>query len=129
MAPALLPDASMPVALLVMLLSQGPKESCESLRKNARFSAYFERVDLEKLVQTVSDATCKTFVLGENVKGKISIIGPENGHTSLDAEQFYAVFLSALDANGFAVVPSGRYQRIVEKPRAKGASIPLLIDE
>jgi len=123
----------MPVALVLLLLTQSetvtPKESCQSLRKNARFSAYFERVELEKLVQTVSDATCKTFVMGENVKGKISIIGPENGHTSLDADQFYAVFLSALDANGFAVVPSGRYQRIVDKPRAKGSAIPLLVDE
>src|SRR5439155_922397 len=89
-------------ALALALLAQDPvtpKESCQSLKKNARYSAYFERVELEKLVQTISDATCRTFVMGENVKGKISIIGPDNGRDSLDAEQFYAVFLSALDAD------------------------------
>jgi general secretion pathway protein D len=118
------------IALLVVLLSlpalAEPKESCESLRKTAKFSAFFERVELEKLVQTVSDATCKTFILGENVKGKISIVGPENGRTSLDADQFYAVFLAALDANGLAVYGDGRYLRIVEKPHAKQHPIGLL---
>src|SRR5579862_9870126 len=108
----------MRLPLVMLLLASAvwaePKESCESLRKTAKFSAYFERVDLEKLVQTVSDATCKTFILGDSVKGKaISIVGPENGRTSLDAEQFYAVFLAALDANGLAVFGNGRYLRVV----------------
>ncbi len=103
-----------------------PKESCEALRKTAKFSAFFERVDIEKLVQTVSDATCKTFILGENVKGKISIVGPENGKTSLDGDQFYAVFLAALDANGLAVYGTGTFMRIIEKPHAKQASIAIL---
>jgi general secretion pathway protein D len=86
----------MPVALVVLLVAAAnPKESCEALRKNARFSAFFERVELDKLVQTVSDATCKTFIVPDNVRGKISMIGPENGHTQLDADQFYAAFLAA----------------------------------
>jgi len=120
----------MPVALVVLLLSgANPKESCEQLRKNGRYSAFFERVELEKLVQTVSDATCKTFILGENVRGKISMVGPENGHTTLDADQFYAAFLAALDANALTVVPSGRFMRITEKQRAKGSPIPVVIEE
>jgi general secretion pathway protein D len=114
------------VVLLSLPAFAEPKESCETLRKTAKFSAFFERVELEKLVQTVSDATCKTFILGENVKGKISIVGPENGRTSLDADQFYAVFLAALDANGLAVYGDGRYLRIVEKPHAKQHPIGLL---
>ncbi len=120
----------MPVALVVVLVAAAsPKESCEELRKNGRYSAFFERVELDKLVQTVSDATCKTFIVGENVRGKISMIGPENGHTTLDADQFYAAFLAALDANGLTVVPSGRFMRIVEKQRAKSSAIPVVIDE
>lgn len=120
----------MPVALVVLLVAAAnPKESCEALRKNGRFSAFFERVELDKLVQTVSDATCKTFIVPDNVRGKISMIGPENGHTQLDADQFYAAFLAALDANGLAAVPSGRFVRIVEKQRAKGAPIPFVADD
>src|SRR5208282_4899802 len=29
--------------------------SCSEVRKNARFNIYFEKVDIEKLVQTVAD--------------------------------------------------------------------------
>ncbi len=105
-----------------------PREGCLALRKSARFTVYFERVELEKLAQTVSDATCRSFLLGENVKGKISIIGPENGQLRLDADQFYTAFLAALDANGFAAVPQGRFMRIVEKPRAKQFNVPLVVE-
>ncbi len=105
-----------------------PREGCVELRKTARFTAYFERVELEKLVQIVSDATCRSFLLAENVKGKISIIGPDNGQVKLDAEQFYAAFLAALDANGFAAVSQGRFTRIIEKPRAKQFQVPLVLE-
>ncbi len=60
--------------------------TCEEARRRARYGIYFDKVDIEKLVQTVSDATCKTFILPENVRGKISIIGPENGRVEVDAE-------------------------------------------
>ncbi|MFZ5444508.1 MAG: type II secretion system secretin GspD [Myxococcota bacterium] len=103
-----------------------PRESCLELRKTARFTVYFEKVELEKLVQTVSDATCRAFIVGENVKGKISLIGPENGKLMLDADQFYAAFLAALDANGLATVQQGRFTRIVDKPRARQYPGPLL---
>ena len=73
--------------------------NCSDVRRKARFNIYFDKVDIEKLVQTVSDATCKTFILGENVRGKISIIGPDNGKVDVGADEFYAAFLAALDAN------------------------------
>lgn len=105
-----------------------PRAGCAELRKTARFTVYFERVELEKLVQTVSDATCRSFLLGENVKGKISIVGPENGKLMLDADQFYAAFLAALDVNGFTAVTQGRFTRIIEKPRARQFPVPLVQD-
>jgi general secretion pathway protein D len=103
-----------------------PREGCAELRKTARFTVYFDKVELEKLVQTISDATCRSFIVGENVKGKISIIGPENGRLMLDADQFYAAFLAALDANGFTAVSQGRFTRIIEKPRARQFPTALL---
>src|SRR5688572_23447175 len=84
----------------------GRKPSCEEVRRKARFAIYFSpAVDIDKLVQTVADATCKTFILTENVRGKISIIGPENGKSEVDSDQFYAAFLQALDANGWTAAP------------------------
>src|SRR3954471_2160274 len=102
------------------------KPSCEEVKRKAKFAIYFSpAVDIDKLVQTVADATCKTFILTENVRGKISIIGPENGKSEVDSDQFYAAFLNALDANGWTVAPSGRFLKIVEKRSAKQASMPL----
>ncbi|MFN0062460.1 MAG: type II secretion system secretin GspD [Myxococcaceae bacterium] len=105
---------------------EGP--SCEEVRRRARFAIYFDKVDIEKLVQTVADATCRTFILPENVRGKISIIGPENGKVEVDADQFYAAFLAALDSNGLTVYPLGRFLKIVEKKTAKNSPIPTVTD-
>jgi general secretion pathway protein D len=105
-----------------------PTPSCEEVRRRARFGIYFKQVDITELVQTVSDATCKTFILPENVRGKISIIGPENGRVEVNADQFYAAFLAALDANGLAVYQHGGFLKIVDKRAAKQNPIPTLID-
>ena len=102
--------------------------TCEEVRRRARYGIYFDKVDIEKLVQTVSDATCRTFILPENVRGKISIIGPENGRVEVDADQFYAAFLAALDANGLSVYQHGRFLKIVDKRAAKQNPIPTLVD-
>jgi general secretion pathway protein D len=100
--------------------------NCSDVRKKAKFNVYFDKVDIEKLVQTVSDATCRTFILGDNVRGKISIIGPDNGKVDVSADEFYAAFLAALDANQLAVVPYGRFSKIVEKAKAKQNNIPVV---
>ncbi len=100
--------------------------NCSEVRKKARFNVYFDKVDIEKLVQTVSNATCRTFILGDNVRGKISIIGPDNGKVDVGPEEFYAAFLAALDANQLAVVPYGRFSKIVEKAKAKQNNIPVV---
>jgi general secretion pathway protein D len=102
--------------------------TCEEARRRARYGIYFDKVDIEKLVQTVSDATCKTFILPENVRGKISIIGPENGRVEVDADSFYAAFLAALDANGLSVYQHGRFLKIVDKRSAKQNPIPTIVD-
>lgn len=102
--------------------------TCEEVRKKAKYGIYFDKVDLEKLVQTVSDATCKTFIIPENFRGKISIVGPENGRMEVSADEFYAAFLAALDANNLAVAPSGKFMKIVDKRSAKQNTIPTYVD-
>src|SRR5690349_18400025 len=106
-----------------------PTPTCEEVRRRARYGIYFDKVDIEKLVQTVADATCRTFILPENVRGKISIIGPENGKVEVNADQFYAAFLAALDSNGLSVYPYGKFLKIVDKREAKQNPIPLIIGD
>ncbi|MDQ3267004.1 MAG: type II secretion system secretin GspD [Myxococcota bacterium] len=103
-----------------------PKPTCEEVKRNARYGIYFDKVEIEKLVQTVADATCKTFILPENVRGKISIVGPENGRVEVTGDQFYAAFLASLDANGLAVYQHGRFMKVVDKRSAKQSPIPTI---
>ncbi|MFP2927629.1 type II secretion system secretin GspD [Pyxidicoccus sp. 3LG] len=111
--------------------NQGPRRTptCEEARRNARYGIYFDKVEIEKLVQTVADATCRTFILPENVRGKISIIGPENGRVEVNADAFYSAFLASLDANGLSVYQHGRFLKIVDKRSAKQNPIPTIIED
>ena len=104
------------------------KPSCEEQRRKGRWGMYFDKVEIEKLVQTVADVTCKTFILPENIRGKISIIGPENAKLEVNADTFYAAFLAALDANSLAVYEQGKFLKIVDKQRAKQFTIPTIVD-
>ncbi len=104
------------------------RKTCEELRRGAKYGILFDKVEIEKLVQTVSDATCKTFILPENIRGKISIIGPEGGRSEVSADEFYSAFLAALDANSLSIYPYGRYLKIVDKQRAKQFPIPTITD-
>ena len=105
------------------------KPSCLEARRSGRYNIYFDKVELEKLVQTVSDVTCKTFIVPENIRGKISVIGPENGKVEVNADQFYAAFLAALDSNNLAAYEQGRFIKIIEKPKAKQSPIPTIGEE
>jgi general secretion pathway protein D len=112
-------------------LSPAPERmtaNCEEVRRKAKFNIYFDKVEIDKLVQTVADATCKTFILGENIRGKISVIGPDNGRVEVSADEFFAAFLAALDANNLAMVPYGKFSKIVEKAKAKQNNIPTITD-
>ena len=75
-------------------------------------------------MKQVSDMTGKVFILPENIRGKITIIGPEHGMADVTADEVYAAFLSALDANNLAIYPMGKFLRIVEKSKASGAPSP-----
>ena len=115
------------LTLATLAAAAEPRDACEEVR-HRRYSAHFERIELTKLAQTMSDATCRSFIVGENVKGTISLIGPENGTQTLDVDQFYAAFLASLDANGFAVVKQGKYFRIIDKKAARQHPIPLALE-
>lgn len=104
------------------------RASCEEQRRKGRYNIYFDKVEIEKLVQTVADVTCRTFILPENIRGKISIIGPENGKVEVTSDQFYAAFLAALDSNSLAVYEHGKFMKIVDKQRAKQFPIPTITD-
>jgi general secretion pathway protein D len=106
---------------------KGPNRA--ALNTRGQFQLDFDKVDIDKLVQTISEMTGKLFILSENIRGKITIVGPEHGKIGVTADEAYAAFLSALDANGLTTYPVGKYIKIVEKRAAKGTNIPTLLED
>ncbi len=98
------------------------------LAEKGLFQLDFDKVEIEKLIQTMSDMTGKLFILPENIRGKITIIGPEHGKAGVTADEAYAAFLSALDANSLTLYQAGKYWKIVEKRAGKQSNIPVLLD-
>ena len=90
-----------------------PKPSCEQLASKGRFRIYFDKVELEKLVQTVADLTCKRFVFGDVLHEKISVVGPKDAEVT--ADEFYKLFVVALEVNGYQVEQRGNFTVISRK--------------
>jgi general secretion pathway protein D len=76
----------------------------------------FNDVDIRQVIETVSEVTGRNFLVDDRVQGKVTVIGPK----SLTAAEIYQVFLSILQVKGFAMVPSGKINKIV--PAANIAS-------
>ena len=122
----IVPSAPLGSTVKAKSIRKGP--TCDELRRNGRYNIFFDKVDIEKLVQTVADATCKTFILPETVKGKVSIYGPENGKVEVNGDELYAAFLATLDSNNLAIYPHNGFLKIVDKRAAKQSTIPTIID-
>lgn len=73
----------------------------------------FNNVDVLTLTKQISKLTGKRFIVNENLSSKkgITIVAP----TPISVQEAYNVFLTVLDSNGYAVVKSGKFLKIVEK--------------
>ncbi|MFZ5723499.1 MAG: type II secretion system secretin GspD [Pseudomonadota bacterium] len=88
---------------------------------DGQWSINLRDADIRAFIDQVSAMTGKTFVVDQRVKGKITVIAPE----PMSSATVYQVFLSVLNVNGFAAVPTGRLVKIVPDGNAKQDSIPL----
>jgi len=81
--------------------------------------------DIAAVIATVSDITGKNFIVDQRVKGKVTIISAR----PMSKEEVYQVFLSLLEVNGFAAVPSGKVIKIIPDVNAKQSSTPVATDD
>ncbi|MFZ5757565.1 MAG: type II secretion system secretin GspD [Pseudomonadota bacterium] len=88
---------------------------------DGQWSINLRDADIRAFIDQVSAMTGKTFVVDQRIKGKITVIAPE----PMSSATVYQVFLSVLNVNGFAAVPTGRVIKIVPDGNAKQDSIPL----
>ena len=78
------------------------------------------------LVAWISAVTCMPFIvpgtIGADSK-KVTIVSPE----LITPEEAYRLFIGALDSVGLTVYATGKFQRIIESPKAKTSAIPFCV--
>jgi general secretion pathway protein D len=85
-----------------------------------------EDAGLVDLVRLISQITGKRFILPGTTRSiKATVYAP----TKVTAGEAYQAFLSILELNGMAIVPAGRYLKIVESGRVEGRPIPLFTQD
>jgi len=100
------------------------KALSDAERKRGRFHLDFDKADILAVITAISTWTNKNFILPENVRGKITIIGPQD----VTADEAYAAFLAALETNNLTVTPTGRFLKIVPKKDSIRTSIPTFLE-
>ena len=79
----------------------------------------YPNAEITDIVKAISQLTKRNFIIDSGVRGKISIVAP----TQITVAEAYKAFLSALAANGFTVVPSGKFFKIKQARDAQRDSI------
>ncbi len=69
----------------------------------------FDNVDIRVFIKFISDLTGKNFVVGDDVRGNVTVISPK----SMEPGEAFAVFESVLEVNGFTIVPAGDVLKVV----------------
>lgn len=82
----------------------------------------FKNADIRAFVEFVAGFSGKNFLVDNRVKGKVTIVSP----SPISEEAAYEVFLSVLEVNGFAAVPSGSVIKVVPRAESKQRSLPVL---
>ena len=85
----------------------------------------FPNADIMDLAKTMGRLTGKNFILDKEVKGGTVTIISNSPVTVSDA---WRAFLTSLDMNNLAIVPTGKYLRIMRQNDAKGKNVRLYAD-
>ncbi len=81
----------------------------------------FKDADIKSVIKFVSEFSGKNFLVDNRVRGTVSVVSP----TPISEEDAYNVFLSVLEMNGFAAVPSGKVIKIIPRAEGKQKTVPV----
>jgi general secretion pathway protein D len=85
----------------------------------------FPDADIMDIAKTLGKLTGKNFLLDKDVKGRITIIS--NG--AITVGDAWKAFLTALDMNGFALIPSGKFIRIARTRDARDKQLKTYVGD
>jgi general secretion pathway protein D len=91
------------VALLCLAAAAAPPDS------STRITPNFKDADITQIIEAVSAATGKNFIIDPRVRAQVTMLSS----TPMTPEQFYQAFLSILQVNNFAAVPTGNVVKIL----------------
>ena len=75
----------------------------------------FPDADIMDIAKTLGKLVGKNFILDKDVKGRVTIIS----NSPITCGDAWKAFLTALDINGYALIPSGKYIRIARQRDAR----------
>lgn len=75
----------------------------------------FPDAEIMDIAKTLGKLTGKNFILDKNVKGRVTIIS----NSPITVGDAWKAFLTALDINGFTLIPSGKYIRVARQRDAR----------
>ncbi|MDH5500298.1 MAG: type II secretion system secretin GspD [Gammaproteobacteria bacterium] len=104
-------------ALLVVLTSS---LVLSSYAQDAGITLNWKDADIRIVVEAVSEATGKNFILDPRVTGKVNLLSSE----PMSKEAFYEAFLSILQVHGFVAVESGNLIKILPDATARQFPMP-----
>ena len=101
-------------ALCGTVLFLGAARAAEPEPSGRSVQFNFVQADIHTVTKIVGAATGKTFIVPEDVTGKVTILtqGP------VPAEEVYPLFLSMLEGSGYTVAERGGVHRVVRLPGA-----------
>ncbi|MBF0322445.1 MAG: type II secretion system secretin GspD, partial [Magnetococcales bacterium] len=86
----------------------------------AKFTLNLQGAELRTLIETVSEATGRNFILDPSVKGKVTVVSSQ----PMEPDDLYQVFLSILEVHGFIAVPSAGAVKIIPDNKINFSSMP-----
>ena len=95
---------------------------CAKIPRNQRIKVTMKKgVELNELVEFISQYTCKRFIVPDTLRAqKVTIITPR----PITVGELFKAFLSMLEVMGLTVTPAGRFLKVVQSNWAIQAPIP-----
>jgi len=87
--------------------------------KNKYVTMDFDGVDIKVFIKFIADVTGRNFIVGDDVRGKVTVISPRK----ITVGEAYKVFESVLEVNGYTTIPMGAITKIVKSSEARTKSV------
>ena len=93
-----------------------PKSSGSKEVERPSVKMDFQDVDIRDFVRYVSKVTGQNFIVGPNVKSRITLVSPKK----VPIDEVFNIFLSVLEVHGYTTVEAGSVVKIVPSAAARG---------